>query len=494
MNQEPPDADLERMLRAYFKQREEQTADFAQFWAALDATLDVEAHATLETSETSLVIQVTQCGMSGDTAPTSLELADDEEYAFTLEGTLEEPVDDRQGNQQPSTTTRSSRWETRKRALSPRATAIASIAAALILAVTATTIYTQFAVRRTAHPTATATASAFTKITLPEAGTRAISALAPAPDGSLWFADFAAIHAKISRLKPDGTLTEFPIPTADKVKAVYLYGLVSAPDGNLWFSGDEFDGSMYTPFLKRMTLDGAVTALPIPASPHIATLLNGPDGALWFIGSGNRSANSGSSSPYIIVIGRITMDGHITVFPPPSQDSEGLISDFCVGPDQAIWYTWTSASNDPANLKGRIGRMSLTGQVQEFSVPYPPVFIKSGQDGALWYSELAATGIVGDTAKARKGFIGRITTAGAVSEVPIDPNTSVRQFVAGSDGAVWYTMREGDMGTFGRITPGGGVKTFATPGGAQINWLVAAPGVLWIVDATNTLWRFQLPK
>jgi streptogramin lyase len=492
MNQEPPDADLERMLRAYFKRREEQTTGFAQFWAGLDATLDVEPHARLETAP---VIQVTQCGMSGDTAPTSSELADDEEYAFTLEDTLEEPVDDRQGNQQPSTTTRSSRWETRKRTLSPRATAIAGIAAALILAVIATTIYIQFAVRRTAHPTATATASAFTKITLPDAGTRAISALAPAPDGSLWFADFAAIHAKISRLKPDGTLTEFTIPTADKVKAVYLYGLVSAPDGNLWFSGDEFDGSVSTPFLKRMTLDGAVTALPLPASPHIATLLKGPDGALWFIGFGNRSANSGSSSPYFNVIGRITMDGHITVFPPSSQDSEGLISDFCVGPDQAIWYTWTSASNDPANLKGHIGRMSLTGQVQDFSVPYPPDVIESGQDGALWYSELATTAIVGDTAKARKGFIGRITTAGVVSEVPIDPNTSVRQIVAGSDGAVWYTMREySDRGTFGRITPGGGVKTFATPGGAQINWLVAAPGVLWIVDATNTLWRYQLPK
>jgi virginiamycin B lyase len=223
-------------------------------------------------------------------------------------------------------------------------------------------------------------------------------------------------------------------------------------------------------------------------------LIAGPDGALWFTGGKQAASSAGSTPSYTQVIGKITLDGHITEYPIPSQDKDSGVSSMCVGPDQAIWYTWTSNFNDLSNLKGRIGRMSLAGQAQEFSVPYPPERIISGPDGALWYSERdpGAPNAVG-TAAWRKGFVGRITTAGVASEIPIEPNTSVSQIVAGSDGAVWYTVQEGDTGTFGRVTPGGGVKTFATPGGAQINWLVAAPSVLWIVDATNTLWRYRLP-
>jgi hypothetical protein len=74
-----------------------------------------------------------------------------EDYAFTLEDTLEETMAEGHDprDQQPSTTIRSSRWGKRKRGPSPRATAIAGIAAALILAVIATTIL--HTVRRAAH-------------------------------------------------------------------------------------------------------------------------------------------------------------------------------------------------------------------------------------------------------------------------------------------------------------------------------------------------------
>ena len=77
-----------------------------------------------------------------------------EDYAFTLEDTLEETMAEGHDprDSQPSTTTRSSRWGDRKRGPSPRATAIAGIAAALILAVIATAVYAQFAARRTTSP------------------------------------------------------------------------------------------------------------------------------------------------------------------------------------------------------------------------------------------------------------------------------------------------------------------------------------------------------
>lgn len=79
---------------------------------------------------------------------------DDEDYAFILEDTLGETMTT--GNEQgDSQTPDAAGWNAGRRGLGPRATAIAGIAAALILAVIATTIYTQFA-RRAASPSATA--------------------------------------------------------------------------------------------------------------------------------------------------------------------------------------------------------------------------------------------------------------------------------------------------------------------------------------------------
>ena len=95
-------------------------------------------------------------------------------------------------NNRPTTTVPSPRMETPRRGLSPRATAIAAIAAALILVIIAATIFTQLAVRRTPHPAATATPSAINKIALPNANARQISQMTTAPDGSLWFTDFGS--------------------------------------------------------------------------------------------------------------------------------------------------------------------------------------------------------------------------------------------------------------------------------------------------------------
>jgi virginiamycin B lyase len=217
-------------------------------------------------------------------------------------------------------------------------------------------------------------------------------------------------------------------------------------------------------------------------------MITGPDGALWF--AGNRLTAQGGANQS--VIGKITMDGHITTFPTLSQDKDGGADYLCVGPDQAIWYTWSSSFNNPAKVTGRIGRVSLTGEVHEFAVPYAPVALVRGSDGALWFNEWLANA-TGDGMTLRTGYIGRITTAGVASEVPLDPDVSVDQLVTGSDGAVWYTVFPDDTGRFGRITPSGEAKTFSTGGNSGIAVLVAAPGALWLLDARNTLWHYRLP-
>jgi hypothetical protein len=413
-----------------------------------------------------------------------------EDYAFTLDDTLEatmfEGHDPR--DQQSSPTARSSRWGERKRGPSPRATAIAGIVAALILAVIATTVYAKFAPQRAASLAATKTSGAFTKVALPKAN--AVYAWTTGSDGSFWYANsaFSASHsAEIGHVTPDGTIATTPIPADDAVTSIEIHGMAVGPDGNLWFGGSEGGGTTYAPLIWRMTSAGVFTTVPMPADVTMGRMIAGPDGMLWF--TGERTPNPGT---HIDVIGRVTMDGHVTTFPTPSQSKDTGVLDICVGPDNAIWYTWVNSLSDPTALTGRIGRISSTGQIQEFSVPYAPGIIATGSDGALWYNEFAPNS-TGDSNLARKGYIGRITTAGVASERPIGPKTSIGWLEAGSDGAMWFTADGDQTGAFGRITASGDVKSFSTNGNAAIGLIAAAPGALWLFDSRSNLWHYRLP-
>jgi virginiamycin B lyase len=410
-----------------------------------------------------------------------------EDYAFTLEDTLEatmaEGHDPR--DQQPSTTTRSPRWGDRKRTLSPRATAIAGVAAALILAVIATTIYTQFAAHRTASPAATKTSGTFTKVAL---NPTSYYIWTTGPDGSFWYAD-RSHSAGIGRVTPDGTITSFPLPTDNAVTGLWINGMAVGSNGNVWISGEEDRGTTVTWFIRRMTPDGAYATIPLPADVAVGGMIAGPDDAVWFSG-----AKDPDPQTRLDVIGRVTADGHITTVPTLSQSRDALLG-LCIGPDKALWYTWINSFSDLSKLTGRIGRVSPSGQIQEFAVPYAPGSIASGSDGALWYSELvySSTGDSPTPVATRKGYVGHLTTAGAASELLINPNTRIGQLAAGSDGAIWYTVSGDQTGAFGRIAPSGGVETFSTHGNAQLDGIMAAPSALWLLDARNTLWHYRLP-
>jgi hypothetical protein len=412
-----------------------------------------------------------------------------ESYAFTLEETMADGYDPH--DLQPSATARSARWGDRKRRPSPRATAIAAIAAALILTVIATAVYAQFAARRTASPPpASSTSGALTTIVLPRA--TSLTAWTTAPDGSFWYAT-ASPGAAIGHATPHGIITAFPVPTNDAVSTLWTTSMAIALDGSIWLTGAADRGATTASFITRMTPDGAFTRIPLPAGLSVGRLLAGRDGALWF--SGGQDLNPSASATPVRVIGQITSDGHTTTFTVLAQSAAGVLLDMCIGPDQALWYTWASSLSGSANVTGRIGRVAPSGQAQEFAVPYIPDSIASGADGALWYSE-GVPGVNGDTPSAlahRTGYIGRITTAGAASELPIDPMEGVGQVATGSDGAIWYTVRQDQTGAFGRITPSGGIKTFATNGNAAISAIASAPGALWLLDARNNLWRYRLP-
>ena len=114
---------------------------------------------------------------------------------------------------------------------------------------------------------------------------------------------------------------------------------------------------------------------------------------------------------------------------------------------------------------GRLGWMaalllalSATLPAQQLAIGGYPVNeylngITAGPDGALWFTETVAETV---------GQIGRITTAGVVTEYPLPTvNSLPAGITAGPDGALWFT--EGGSNRIGRITTGGVITEYPVP-------------------------------
>jgi streptogramin lyase len=164
-----------------------------------------------------------------------------------------------------------------------------------------------------------------------------------------------------------------------------------------------------------------------------------------------------------------------TQFPIPTANSqpEGIVR----GPDGNLWFADIHA----------IGRITPSGQVTEFtkglSSDSEPNFLTVGPDGNIWFTE-------GSSDK-----IGRITTAGVITEFPVISPGSDQVFVfgitAGRDGNLWFTEQ---AGAIGRITPTGVVTVFQTSGGftqpSEPELITAGPdGNLWWADEAGFIGR-----
>jgi len=153
----------------------------------------------------------------------------------------------------------------------------------------------------------------------------------------------------------------------------------------------------------------------------------------------------------------------ITEFPIPTNNSgPGGIA---AGSDGALWFTEQT----------KIGRITTAGVVTEFPLPpdpslpvgvqLEPTGIAAGPDGALWFTLQGAN------------KLGRITTGGTITEFPV-PTASSRPTVitAGPDGALWFA--ESAHQTIGRITTNGVITEFAA-GAFPIGIAQGPDGALW---------------
>jgi virginiamycin B lyase len=266
-------------------------------------------------------------------------------------------------------------------------------------------------------------------------------------------------------------IVEYSVPSADS----HPVDITAGPDGALWFTGY---ASGYAGGVGRITTAGVVSAytFPFPPGPprHTVAITAGPDGALWFTWDTYCDDPSGLS--------RITTDGVITdrVFSGSSCSTLGVTS----APDGAIWFT---NSQTPRAGSGNIARVTTDGTVQSRYVvgfgddctgggyPYAgrfPTGITAGPDGALWFT--ARSWVPPCT------YIGRRTTAGAITNYPLPPNSNVGLITAGPDGALWFT----DANNIGRITTSGEITEYPIPTqNSGPSHIAAGPdGAIWFTE------------
>jgi streptogramin lyase len=244
------------------------------------------------------------------------------------------------------------------------------------------------------------------------------------PDGNLWFTEwgYGLEASKIGRITTNGEITEFPLSTNNSTvndpygtRANLAYGITAGPDGNLWFTEWNFNitgNSGGNSKIGRITPNGSITEFPLPThdsgnTPYgelPAQITTGPDNNLWF------------TEYFSDQIGRITTNGNITEFPLPKDNSTPSASTPSVstpsintlygklpygivtGPDGNLWFTEVSGN--------QIGRISTSGSITEFRLSAyngssstntiagnEPAGITVGPDNNLWFAEYSSNKI-----------------------------------------------------------------------------------------------------
>jgi virginiamycin B lyase len=244
-----------------------------------------------------------------------------------------------------------------------------------------------------------------------------------------------------------------------------------------------------------------ITEYPV-SIPAPAGIAAGSDGALWFAVE-PRCTNCPPGGQ----IGRITTAGALVEYP-----VSGPAAYIAAGPDGALWFddnqigrittsgalehffavsgsapTGITAGPDGAlwfgdNGTGAIGRITTAGAVTEYALANPgcivfDIGIAAGPDGALWFTEQ------NPISSACVGKIGRITTTGVITEYPIPTaGGSPWRIAAGPDGAMWFTEESGDK--IGRITTTGTITEYPTPtANSAPSGIAAGPdGALWFTE------------
>lgn len=281
-----------------------------------------------------------------------------------------------------------------------------------------------------------------------------IQYISPGPDGNMWFTERDG--NRIGRITPQGQITEFSNGLSSDAKPRRI---VAGPDGNMWFTEEG------APRIGRITMNGVITEFSHGIHADAGILFDiaaGSDGNLWFTEAGSDR------------IGRITPTGDVSEF---SIGAGSSPSGIARGPDGNMWFTEQGGS-------GKIGKITPQGALTEFSlgesgstVRKGPIYIVSGPDGNMWFTERIAD------------RIGRISTAGVLTEFPVVANSNPWDIAVGPDGNLWYTEDHGvSSSAVWRITTAGVTSKIVVSGDFSLPRGIAtgSDGNLWLVQLSNS--------
>jgi len=230
-------------------------------------------------------------------------------------------------------------------------------------------------------------------------------------DGAVWFRETFTWHPRIARFGADGSFREFRDPYAgwqanpceqfdlcDPIPYTSGFTPLVARGTNVLFGPMHTRDShvfMMSPTgqIHRVSASGCIVAgpdiacsptskVPIRFAPTYRSFRSyptasivpnsavlGPDGNIWFTDTEHS------------LLGKVTIDGRPRVFTQGLTRWNSGPQLIAVGPDGNLWFT---------ERRDRIGRITPSGQITEFSVGIPQRAslggISAGPDGAMWFT------------------------------------------------------------------------------------------------------------
>jgi virginiamycin B lyase len=296
--------------------------------------------------------------------------------------------------------------------------------------------------------------------------------LAVGADGNLWATVQGAVPA-IARVTPAGVIQEFSSGLQADNASVPV-DLARGADGNVWFTDQ---GPV--PSIGRITSDGTITefsaGLQDGGRSCPGAIASGPDGNVWFADEGS-DCGSGAG---LNEIGKVTPSGTITEYAQGLQERNlSKPTALTSGPDGKVWFTDAGTQHLGASA---IGQVSSAGEITEMpldakSIPFDVV---RGPGDRMWFTDRGGT-----------AAIARVESSAAPTEfsdgLQIANQSSPGALAVGSDGDIWFADG-GAVPEIGKISTAGAIEEFGLEGDQAPGDLMSGPdGNIWFTDTGPT--------
>jgi streptogramin lyase len=215
-----------------------------------------------------------------------------------------------------------------------------------------------------------------------------VNAITVGRDGNLWFVESKA--GRIGRITPSGEIAEFDVGPRSEPTDITV-----GPDGNLWFTLQRASA------IGRIKPSGSIKIYQLAKGTGPLQIV-AADGGLWFTEGAFVPGRAGLNK-----IGRISVNGKIRQLPVPAQVGTDAIA---AGPEGNVWFSTgpRGAAVESISPHGKLGRrLCLNG-----GCTLPPSSLGFAPDGTLWFTTGQQTCVYCGggsqiALSSRAGFVGR---------------------------------------------------------------------------------------